>query len=114
MQQHHEPLRRIAIGGCILIALIVSGCGDRSASSKATASPAPAATITTEPAFVMESGVVIQSPEFQQLHLTMPFHKPYEATTWVVDRQEQIYFVVQGGGFRDVPFQFALVLPRRG
>ena len=37
-----------------------------------------------------------------------------EHTYWVVDRQQQIYFVAQGGGHHEIPELFALVLPREG
>jgi hypothetical protein len=124
--------KRIGIGTGILILVIATVVGVRHQLAQPDAVPIPVSltrpdavplpAAPTRPAvsvpqavFVRETIVTAaQRAEFERLHLDMPFRRPLVTTSWVVDREQQVYFVQRGGGHDDIPYLFALVLPREG
>jgi len=106
------------IGSCIAAAVVVVVYVVRHGPAATEPSPVAAATVLASgprPMFVAEQITsAAQQAEFEQLHLVLPLRLPLEHLHWVVDRQQQIYFVGEGGGSGEIPHLFALVLPREG
>ena len=106
------------IGSCIVAAVVVVVYVVRHGPATTDRSPVAAPVVVASgprPMFVAEEITSAeQQAEFEQLHLVLPLRLPLEQLHWVVDRQQQIYFVAEGGGNAEIPHLFALVLPREG
>jgi hypothetical protein len=88
------------IGSCIAAAVVVVVYVVRHGPAATEPSPVAAATVLASgprPMFVAEQITsAAQQAEFEQLHLVLPLRLPLEHLHWVVDRQQQIYFVGEG------------------